>query len=131
MPGKPRYTAQDVIDALRKTKGMAYLAAKELGCSHTTVYNYIARHPTVKAEFDYQRGELLDAAELKLREAVLAGEQWAIQFALRLLGKDRGYSEHTDVTSGGKPIKAYTVLAVSPDVWPGEKEEGDAADHSD
>ena len=96
-----RYTAQDIIDALRKTKGMAYLAAKELGCSHTTVYNYISKHPTVKAEFDYQRGELLDVAELKLREAVLAGEQWALQFALRLLGKDRGYSERTEITGAG------------------------------
>ena len=104
MTGKPRYTAQDVIDALRKTKGMAYLAAKELKCSHTTVYKYIAKHPTVKAEFDYQRGELLDVAELKLREAVVKGHQWAIQFALRLLGKERGYSERTEVTGkdGGK-----------------------------
>jgi len=99
-----------MIDALRKTKGMVYLAAKELGCSHQTVYNYIRRHPTVKAEADYQRGELLDIAELKLREAVIAGEQWALQFALKLLGKNRGYVERQEITGAdGEPVKILRV----------------------
>lgn len=104
MTRKPRYTAQDVIEALRETEGMIYLAAKQLGCSHTTVYNYIKKHPTVKTEFEYQRGELLDLAEQKLKEAIRKGSPWALQFALRLLGKDRGYSERQEVAlqaSGG------------------------------
>ena len=55
MSGKERFTAKDMIEALKKTKGMVYLAAKELGCSHTTVYNYIKRYASVRQEYEYQR----------------------------------------------------------------------------
>lgn len=93
---RPRYTAADVIKALRETKGMVYMAAAKLGCSHTTIYNYIKRHTSVRVEYEHQRGELLDIMELKLREAALAGKPWAIQFGLRALGKGRGYVERTE-----------------------------------
>jgi hypothetical protein len=110
MGRKQRYTAADIIDALKKTKGMVYLAAKELGCSHTTIYNYMKRYVSVREEHEYQRGELLDIAELKLREAVMTGQPWALQFALRCLGKDRGYTERTEVTGaeGGAMVIKYT-----------------------
>ena len=93
MGRKKRYTAADVIDALRETHGMVYLAADRLGCSHTTVYNYMKKHPSVKTEFDRMRGKLLDNAEQKLRGAILAGEHWAVAFALKTIGKHRGYVE--------------------------------------
>ena len=106
MGRKKRYTVADIIDALRKTHGMVYLAANELDCSHTTVYNYMKKHHSVKAEFDRMRGELLDNAEQKLRDAILAGEHWAVAFALKTIGRDRGYVEKQalDVTSGGEPL---------------------------
>lgn len=103
-----RYSAGDMIRALSKTKGMVYLAAKELECSHTTVYNYIKRHPSVKNEFDFQRGELKDAAEMRLREAVYAGEKWAVQFTLTMLGGSRGYAtkqKHELTGKKGGPIE--------------------------
>lgn len=89
---------------------MVYLAAKNLGCSHTTVYNYIERYASVRHEHEYQRGELLDIAEVKLREAVISGQQWALQFALRLLGKGRGYAQRQEITGaeGGPIVMEYT-----------------------
>lgn len=93
MGRKKRYTAADVIGALRHTGGMVYLAADELGCTHTTIYNYMNRYPSVKTEFEKLRGKLLDIAELKLKDAILAGEHWAVAFALKTIGKHRGYVE--------------------------------------
>jgi hypothetical protein len=90
----PRYTATQVADALRSTRGMTYLAAKRLGCDPNTIMAYCRRYPTVEQAKQDARGELLDVAEVKLWQAVQAGEHWAVTFALRMLGRERGFGEH-------------------------------------
>jgi hypothetical protein len=93
--GKPhRYSAQQVIEALRACKGMVSLTAKRLGCSDDTVQNYCKKFASVQAAKDSARTELLDLAELKLWAAVQDGQPWAIPFVLRTIGRDRGYGEH-------------------------------------
>jgi len=94
MAKRPRYTAQQVADALRATRGMTYLAARSLGYDPYTIMNYYKRYQTVEQAKQDARGELLDVAEVKLWQAVQAGEHWAITFALRTVGKSRGYGEH-------------------------------------
>jgi hypothetical protein len=94
MPGKQRFSARQVIDALVATKGMVSYAAKRLQCDIDTVLNYCNRYPTVDAARHAARTELLDLAELKLWAAIQNGEGWAVQFALRSIGRDRGYGEH-------------------------------------
>jgi len=91
-----RYTCAQIIAALKETKGV-YLAARKLKCSHVTVYNYIHKHPSVKAAWDAIDGETTDFAAFKLREAVLKGDPWAIQFQLRMKGKERGYVDTREV----------------------------------
>jgi hypothetical protein len=93
MAKKNRYTAAQVIAALQATRGMVYLAARHLGCDPETVMNYCRRYPTVEQAKHDARGELLDVAEVKLWQAVQAGEHWAITFALRTVGRERGYGE--------------------------------------
>lgn len=101
-----RYTAAQVAAALEATKGMVYLAAKQLGCSHTTIYNYIERHPTVREAWEAQGGEVGDTAELKLYQAILEGQAWAVAFYLKTKGKNRGYTERQEVTGAdGGPIE--------------------------
>jgi hypothetical protein len=87
------YTAAKIIEALKVTKGMVYLASEVLGCSPATVYNYAKKYPTIQAAIEAERGKFLDKTELKLDEAVDNGEGWAIAFALKTLGKHRGYTE--------------------------------------
>lgn len=58
----------------------------------------------------------------------LAGVQKCIERRCKILGFDA--PQGVDVTSGGRPVKAYAVFAVSPDVWPGREQEGDDADHT-
>jgi len=99
-----RYTTAEIIAALQATKGMAFLAAKRLGCSHQTVYNYIERHPTVRKAKEAEDGNFGDMCELKLYDAANRGESWAVQFALRTKFKQRGYVERQEITGadGGK-----------------------------
>jgi hypothetical protein len=89
----PRYTAAQVADALRQTKGLVTLAAKRLGCSDETVQNYCRKFASVQAAKASARTELLDLAELKLWLAVQRGDAWAVTFCLKTIGKERGYGE--------------------------------------
>ena len=107
MPGRQAYTAQQMIAALTQTKGMAFMAAKVLGCSHDTVLNYCKRYPSVQAAKDSMRGEMVDLAELKLYQSIQNGEAWGISLCLKTLGKDRGYVERSEVT--GKDGEAMTM----------------------
>ena len=91
-----RYTAHQVIDALKTSKGMVFVAAKQLGCDPDTVQAYCRRYPTVEAAKQFARGELLDEAELRLWRAIQRDESWAIAFCLRTLGRHRGYVEREE-----------------------------------
>jgi len=114
MPDKPHYTAAQMIAALQATKGMAYLAAKRLGCSHDTVLRYCQRYPTVQAAKDAERGEMIDTAELKLWTSIQNGEAWGITLALKTLGKDRGYVERTEQTGkDGAPLNEVVKVVMS------------------
>jgi len=93
-----RYTAKQVADALIETKGMVFIAAQRLGCNPETIRLYCKRYPSVQAAKDAQRGMMLDAAELKLWQSIQNGEPWGIAFALKTIGKDRGYTERHEHT---------------------------------
>lgn len=112
MGNKPAYSAEMMIQALRDTKGMVYLAADRIGCAVNTVYNYIDRYPTVKAAFEEASGRMLDEGETKLYEHVINGDAWAVCFLLRTKGKHRGYVERQEVTGpDGKDIVIKVVYA--------------------
>lgn len=99
MGDRQHYSAEQIIDALKATKGMIYLAADRLGCSHNTIYNYAKRYASVKAELEKQDGVVNDTAELKLFQAIHNGEPWAIKYRLSTKGKDRGYVERQEITT--------------------------------
>lgn len=46
---RPRYTPEEVIDALMATNGVMSRAGKMLRCSGNTVGNYIQAYPEVRA----------------------------------------------------------------------------------
>jgi hypothetical protein len=122
---KQKFTASQVIEALDQHKGMVYLAAGALNCSHNTIYNYAKRYKSVQEAIDRNRGQVLDTAELALYNAILASEHWAVTFALKTIGKDRGYTEKTEqeITGpDGGPLIIKGYGSVSPDQWPDETE---------
>jgi hypothetical protein len=95
-----------VVTALQQTRGMKFLAAKQLGCTADTIENYIKRYPSVREAAEQQRGEMVDHAELKLWQSIQNGEAWGITLCLRTLGKDRGYVDRIEQTGrDGESIK--------------------------
>lgn len=80
MANKERYTVAQVIEALRKTRGMKGPAATLLKCHRDTVDAYSKRHPTVAAVIAEERESMTDTAELSLARAITKGEAWAVCF---------------------------------------------------
>jgi hypothetical protein len=97
MANKPRYTVQQVIDAIVASKGMIYVAAQLLGCDHNTILAYCKRHPAIEQAKQDARGVILDDAELRLVAAIRRDEPWAISFYLKTVGRSRGYGERLDL----------------------------------
>jgi hypothetical protein len=95
---RQRYKPAQIIAAIEHTRGMVYLAAERLGCEADTVYNYAKRYASVREAIARHRGRTTDIAELKLYQAITAGDAWAVQFYLKTQGRDRGYVEKIDVT---------------------------------
>ena len=112
MAGKQKFTAEQIVEALRETNGMVYQAAALLKCDSVTIYNYRDRYASVRNELEMQNGQFDDIAESKLLKAVEAGEPWAIMFRLKTKGRHRGYVEKTEVEhSGGQSLQVFSHSA--------------------
>ena len=90
---------------------MVYIAAQKLGCSPMTIYRRAEKDKKVRETIDNFRGLFIDKAELKLEQAVMNGEPWALTLTLKTLGKQRGYVERQEVTGAdGEPVKIVEVI---------------------
>ena len=106
MARKNKYTVEQVIDAIRESKGILTVAARKLACSRSTLQRYVSNYPTVAQAVNDERESLLDLAEGSLFEQVRKGNITAIIFTLKTIGKHRGYVERQEVTGadGGAVI---------------------------
>jgi hypothetical protein len=100
-----RYKTSVIIEALRQSGGLVFLAAKSLGCSASSIYVRAKKSRVVKAAIQGPRGELVDVAESKLKSAVFAGDPRARNFVLSTLGKKRGYVRAKEVRHVGVPSR--------------------------
>src|SRR5574343_212469 len=91
--GRKNIPRDELIEAIRKTRGLLYLASNVLGVNHVTLSSLIERDPELAEIWKEEKGKTLDRAEAKLMQAVDKGEQWAITMILRTLGRERGYVE--------------------------------------
>src|SRR5450755_1359620 len=80
-----------VRDALSKTAGNLAIASRLLGVTRGALAAWVAQRPELQAALDDSRQELADHAETALRLAVSQKLSWAVCFALKTLGKQRGY----------------------------------------
>jgi hypothetical protein len=82
--------------ALVNTKGMVYLAARQIPCDPSVIYRRMDREPSLLALKKALKGEMVDTAEVSLYTAVIAGHGWAVKYMLATQGKDRGYEDRSD-----------------------------------
>jgi len=93
-----RFTADQIITALRETRGLVAVAADRLGCADETVRRHVRTNARVAAALQHEREKLLDVGELSLYRAVQDGEGWAVCFLLKTLGKSRGFVERQELS---------------------------------
>lgn len=91
------HTIEQVIEAIQRHKGLLAPAARDLGVSRSTIYNYVDRYKTIRKAMDDARETNLDFAESKLMQAVNNGNVTAIMFLLKTVGRNRGYVERQEV----------------------------------
>lgn len=109
-PPRRRITDREIAEALKASSGLAILAARKLGCAPDTIYSRLSAKPALRQIQLHAREEIVDLAEAGLKTCVMNRESWAIQFALRTIGRDRGYVEPSKYTveltgAGGGPVK--------------------------
>jgi hypothetical protein len=98
-------SAQEAINAIKKSSGFVSHAAAALGISRSQLYNIINRHPTVREALIDAREATKDFAESKLLGNIKAGKEASIFFYLKTQAKDRGYIERQEHTGAdGGPI---------------------------
>ena len=85
-----------VIDELGKNGGNIAATAKALKCERAHIYRMISRHPDLKDLINIIREDILDEAEISLLDRIQEGNITSIIFALKTLGKSRGYSAAGD-----------------------------------
>ena len=88
------YSEDQIVSALKDTKGMIFLAAQKLGCNPDTIHERAKTSQPIREALHMERGKVVDTAELKLYNAVLRDEPWAIRMTLQCLGRSRGYLEN-------------------------------------
>lgn len=112
MAGKKKFTAAEVAEALEKAHGIRLHAAKILDCSPSTITNYINEYVTVEKAATKARTHLIEALEDTLYTKALDGDNTCLIFALKCQGKDRGWTERTEVTGAdGNEITIKVVRA--------------------
>lgn len=107
---KKGYKQAEIVTALNATGGMVYLAAEKLGCHPDTIYKRARKEQAIADAIEQARGRFLDIAESALKRAVLKGEAWAVCFALKTVGKQRGYTERFEFEVFDAKQRAETAI---------------------
>lgn len=92
-----KFSREQLIHAVTKTRGLVYLAAQGLGCTPQLIFKRAVQDPELKQLIHDERNRIIDFAEAKLVEAVGKGEAWAVCFLLKTQGRRRGYSERVEL----------------------------------
>ena len=105
-----RYTAGQIIESIEKSKGILASAAKSLGCTRTTVQNYIDRYATVRAAQAEASETTIDFVESQLLKNINEGDTTSIIFFLKTKAKHRGYVERQEISgANGAPLASVTI----------------------
>jgi transposase-like protein len=88
---------KQLIECLKKSKGIVADACKSTGISRGTFYNWCKEDAEFNEEVNQINEETLDFVESKLLENINKGEVTSIIFYLKTKGRNRGYQEKTEI----------------------------------
>ena len=85
-----------VYDTLDRLNGNMNLTAEELDLNYVVFVTWVEKDKRLSTLVVKHREKMLDVAEEKLFNQISRGDQKAVFFTLRTLGKDRGYVPKTE-----------------------------------
>lgn len=91
-----RYTTDQMIDALRKSRGIAARAAEMLGCDRQTVLNYCKRYATVQAAREEAKETLNDWVESQMIKRIQAGDTTMMIWWSKTQMRSRGFVDRVE-----------------------------------
>jgi len=100
------YHPDDVIAAIRLSRGNFYEMSRLLGRRRNAIRDYVYANLMIKDVYDEVREGIIDQAEKTLQQIALEDRDPAsLRFLLSTLGKDRGYSHRVEATGeDGSPL---------------------------
>lgn len=95
-----------LLEAVKAAGGKWTGICEILSINRSTLARYVKDNADVAEAIEFARDRIVERAEHKLAEAIERGESWAITLALKnsKRGKERGYGDSVDVTSGGEAL---------------------------
>jgi len=94
---RTKVPTEDIIDAIRKCRGNLSRAADKLGVCRQTLDLRRKSEPVIQETLNTCRERFLDDTEDVFQNKVLSGDTISMLFALKTLGKRRGYDQDRDV----------------------------------
>lgn len=88
---------KQLIECLKKSKGIVADACKNTGISRGTFYKWYKEDEDFKEQVDEINEATLDFVESKLLENIKKGEVTSIIFYLKTKGRNRGYQEKAEI----------------------------------
>ena len=108
-----KYKAPQIAEAIIAADGVLSVAARNLGCSRTTLYKYVEKYATVKDALEDARETNIDFVESSLMKQIKEGNVTAMIFFLKTQGKHRGWVERQEITGkDGAPVEIKTIEIV-------------------
>ena len=86
----------EIAIALQDNCGMVVDSARSLKVSKTWLYKKINDSKVLQDVLAEIRNDIVDEAEIKLRERIREGDTTAIIYTLKSMGKSRGWSQSND-----------------------------------
>ena len=96
MPARPKYTEDQMAEAITRADGNLTVAAKSLKCTRETVRRYVNRSLKLGGVLEDARETLIDFAEHKLHEHIQNDNLIATIFFLKTQARHRGYIERPE-----------------------------------
>lgn len=99
---RPRKSTEDkkgaFVKAFAQSRGIIAPACKAVSINRTTYYDWMERDPAFAEAVEAIRQEQIDTVESALLNKIEDGDTTAVIFYLKTKGKERGYSERTELT---------------------------------
>jgi transposase-like protein len=124
-----RYTAEQVVEALKQHDGIISDSASALGCTQQTIRNYRKRYASVAQAIHDGRESLVDQAEGVICKSLDSENEntalRAAMFILKTMGKRRGWVERQEF-SGVEGQPQEVVITWGEETGVGAKHGGES-----